>query len=105
MADPCMQERVIGKLESENKALIRALESIEANQREFISLLQQIAGQREQISTLFTNDARHDKADNDFGARIRDLELAPGQQASQLQIYGITAIISAIIGYVFKRFV
>lgn len=105
MAEPCKQESIIGELKSDNKAFTRALEGIENNQKEFIRLLQEIASQGEQIKTLFTNDTRHDKDIDAFGGRIRTLELEPGKQASQLQMYGISAIIAAVIGYIFKRFI
>lgn len=104
MPEPCRQEGKIATLESDNKSVARTLEQIEENQRESIKLMQTISAQAEQIKTLFDRVGKNDKSIDNYGERIRQLELAPGKQASQVQLYGITAIISAVIAFITKKF-
>ncbi len=104
MPEPCRQEGKIASLESENKSVSRTLEQIEENQRESISLMREISAQAEQIKTLFERVGKNDKSIDNFGERIRQLELAPGKQASQIQLYGITALVSAAISFITKKF-
>lgn len=99
MGDPCRQEGPIAAIKADNHNLSKALIEIREGQREFIALLKDISSQGEQIKTLFQ---RISKSENDIDTicdRVREVEMAPGKQASALQIYGISAIISATIGY------
>lgn len=104
MGEPCKQEGPIAALRSDNTNLLGTLHRIEENQCEFIKILQEISQQSEQIRTLFVNDNRHDKSIDNYGERIRELELAPGKQATTMQISVIAVIVSTIIAYIAKKF-
>lgn len=104
MSDPCKQEGPIASLKSDNANLSKTLEQIEHNQKEFISLLKDIASQGEQIKTLFQRIGKSEDDIEIIYGRVRDVELAPGKQASSIQVYGLSAIISAAVGYVAKKF-
>jgi len=80
-----------------------AILRIEASQHEFIRLLQEISTQGEQIKTLFQRTSKNEGDITILFSRARDLELAPGKQASQLQIYGVSAIIAAVVNYAFRK--
>jgi septal ring factor EnvC (AmiA/AmiB activator) len=104
MSVPCNQEGSIAVLQAGNLSLMKAVERMEEAQKEFITLLKNIAQQQEQIKTLFQ---RIDHLDTDVDVlygRVRVLELNPGQLASQLQLYGLSAIIAAAVGFIVKKY-
>lgn len=104
MAEPCRQEGPIAAIKADNHNLSAALVEIREGQREFVLLLKDISQQSEQIKTLFQRMGKNDNDINIIYTRVRELELAPGKQASQFQIYGISALLSSLIAYLFKRF-
>lgn len=104
MAEPCRQEGPIAAIRADNQNLSAALLEIREGQREFILILKDISQQSEQIKTLFQRVGKSDEDINIIYARVRELELAPGKQASQFQVYGVSAVIASFVAYLFKRF-
>lgn len=104
MAEPCKQEGPIAAIKADNHNLATALMEIREGQREFILILKDISQQSEQIKTLFQRVGKSDEDINIIYARVRELELAPGKQATATQIYGINAVIAAGIAWAFKKF-
>ena len=104
MAEPCKQEGPIAAIRADNNNLSAALLEIREGQREFIALLKDISSQGEQIKTLFQRVTKSEGDIDIIYARVRDVELAPGKQASAVQLYGISAIVSAVTGYAIKKF-
>lgn len=104
MAEPCKQEGPIAAIKADNHNLSVALMEIREGQREFILILKEISQQNEQIKTLFQRVGKNDVDISILFTRMRDVELAPGKQASQFQIYGISAVIASAVAYLFKRF-
>ena len=104
MPDPCKQEGPIAGLRADNQNLSAALIDIRKGQQEFIALLKDISAQGEQIKTLFQRTGKNEQDIDIIYGRVREVEMAPGKQASQIQVYGISAIISAGIGFVMEKF-
>ena len=104
MGEPCRQEGPIAAIKADNHNLSKALIEIREGQREFIALLKDISSQGEQIKTLFQRVGKSETDIDVIYGRVREVEMAPGKQASAIQLYGISAIISATIGYVMKKF-
>lgn len=83
MAEPCRQEKTIGHLEEAIKAMAEG-------QREIIALMKDQSANKEQMR-------RQEKDINNLFCRVRELEIAPGEEAGQVKTGTLTAIISAII--------
>jgi heterodisulfide reductase subunit A-like polyferredoxin len=103
MPEPCKQEGPIAALKADNNNLSAALLEIREGQREFIALLKDISAQGEQIRTLFQRMTKSENDINIIYGRVREVELAPGKQASSLQVYGVSTIIAAVVGYASKK--
>lgn len=104
MPEPCRQEGPIAAIRADNQNLSAALLEIREGQREFIALLKDISQQGEQIKTLFQRVGKNEADIDVIFDRVRDVELSPGKQASAFQTYGIMAVVSAAIAFLFKRF-
>jgi cell division protein FtsB len=103
MGDPCKQEGTLGELQATIFAISTTLHEIKIGQERFIVVLEDIARQGEQIRSLTYRTDKTEKDVESLYKRMRDAELAPGKQASAFQTYGITAVISAVIAFLFKK--
>jgi 23S rRNA maturation mini-RNase III len=104
VGDPCKQEGNIGEMQATIEAISLTLHEMRSGQQRFIALLEDIARQGEQIRSIVYRTDKTEKDVEGLFKRMRDAELAPGKQASTAQTYSIMAIISAGIGYLFKKF-
>lgn len=83
MAEPCRQEKTIGHLEE-------AIRTLAEGQREIIALMRNQSASDEQLR-------RHEKDINNLFGRVRELEMAPGEEAGTVKTGAVTAIISAVV--------
>lgn len=104
MADPCSQEKTIGEMQATMDAISDSLKDMRDGQKRFMILLEDIARQGEQIRSVVHRTDKHEKDLDGLFKRMRDVELAPGKQASATQTYGIMTVISVGVGYLFKKF-
>lgn len=103
MGEPCKQEGPIAAIRADNHNLSAALTEIREGQREFIALLKEISQQGEQIKTLFQRTGKNEADIDIIYSRVREVELEPGKRASNLQIFGINAIMAAVIAWAMKK--
>jgi len=103
MSDPCKQEGIIGELQATMDAIAGTLQEMRDSQKRFISLLEEIARQGEQIKSLIQRTDKVEKDVDGLFKRMRDVELAPGKQASATQMGLIAALISAVVAYFSKK--
>lgn len=103
MGDPCRQEGTIGELQATLDAVSSTLDEIKKGQAQFITLLQEIARQSEQIKSMVQRTDKTEKDVQCLFKRMRDVELAPGKQASSTHMAVIAAVIAAVVAYISKK--
>ncbi len=102
-AGRCKQEGNIGEMQATIEAISSTLHEMRVGQQRFISLLEDIARQGEQIRSLVYRTDKSEKDVEGLFKRMREVELSPGKEASSFHTYGMMAVISSVIAYLFKK--